>query len=147
MQDLTPTLRCAAQFTDAGLSEYDLKDRYKLERTAAAVMAEVSRELGQAAIAAVRSGLGWPELASGWLELAGGAQPRSNGRCRPCSSEGSGDARGRPVDSGAACDPGIRRLSGPMPGSQAFSPLPTALALAPRPVRDPYIFPGDSEGE
>jgi DNA gyrase subunit B len=43
--------RIVAQFADAGLSEDDLKDRDKLERTAASVMAEVSRrhgELGQA---------------------------------------------------------------------------------------------------
>jgi DNA gyrase subunit B len=43
--------RIVAQFADAGLSEDDLKDRDKLERTAAAVMAEVAKrhgELGQA---------------------------------------------------------------------------------------------------
>jgi DNA gyrase subunit B len=43
--------RIVAQFADAGLSEDDLKDRAKLARTAAAVMAEVAKrhgELGQA---------------------------------------------------------------------------------------------------
>jgi hypothetical protein len=42
--------RIVAQFADAGLSEDDLKDRDKLARTAAAVMAEVAKrhgELGQ----------------------------------------------------------------------------------------------------
>jgi DNA gyrase subunit B len=44
--------RITAQFAECGLSEDDLKDRDKLERTAAEVMAEVARrhgELGQAA--------------------------------------------------------------------------------------------------
>src|SRR5262249_61644738 len=44
--------RITAQFAEAGLSEDDLKDRDKLERLEAKVMAEVSRrhgELGQAA--------------------------------------------------------------------------------------------------
>jgi DNA gyrase subunit B len=43
--------RIAAQFAEAGLSEDDLKDRDKLARTAAAVMAEVAKrhgDLGQA---------------------------------------------------------------------------------------------------
>ena len=43
--------RITAQFAEAGLSEDDLKDRDKLERTASEVMAEVARrhgELGQA---------------------------------------------------------------------------------------------------
>ena len=46
--------RITAQFAEAGLSEDDLKDRDKLERIEARVMAEVSRrhgELGQAAAA------------------------------------------------------------------------------------------------
>src|SRR6185503_15238885 len=43
--------RIAAQFAEAGLSEDDLKDRDKLQRTAAAVMAEVAKRHGDLGLA------------------------------------------------------------------------------------------------